>query len=209
MTVVGPSPTTEVQPPRPLLAGPLSARKEQILDSLEVIVLRDGFRSLRITDVAAQLNASYATLYSIAPTKEELVLLVVDRWYAKAIRQASTLLAAQRGPVAQLELWVGAGISGTTMTSAQFWADVSSHASLTQVVEAYSHYYVEVLEAILREGVAAEVVRPINTHALAVYWEAAAAGLRDETYMRRMQGMPVGEIAALWVDLVLHGILKD
>ena len=209
MTVTDASAAEAVEPPRPLLPGKLSARKEEVLDALEHIVLREGFRSLRVTDVAAQLSTSYATLYSIAPTKEELVLLVVDRWYARAVRQGKQALARVEGPVARLEQWVSFGVAGTAATSEQFWADVSSHAALNQLVDAYSHYYVLVLEALLDEGVEAGAFRPINTHAVAIYWEASAAGLRDPEFVRRLGGMPLAEMSALWVDLMLHGLLKD
>lgn len=199
----------DVSPPRPLVPVRLSPRKEQILDELEQIVLVQGFRSLRLTDVAQQLNASYATLYAIAPTKEELVLLVVDRWYSRAIASAQRQLARAKGPVKRLELWIEYGVAGVTVTGQAFWADVATHAALNQLVESYSHYYVEVLEAVLNEGVAEGVFRKVNTRALAVYWEAAGASLRDEAYLQRLQGMPIPELAQLWVDLILHGILKD
>jgi AcrR family transcriptional regulator len=209
VTATEPRAAEAVEPPRPLLPQRLSPRKEEILDALEAIVLREGFRALRVTDVAAQLNASYATLYSIAPTKEELVLLVVDRWYARAVRHGQQALAGVEGPVARLETWVGFGVAGTQATSEQFWADIATHAGLNQLIDAYSHYYVLVLEALLNEGVEAGVFRPINTHAVAIYWEAAAASLRDTNYVRHLQGIPIAEMSALWVDLVLHGILRD
>ena len=209
MTVSDPSAAEAVEPPRPLLSTRLSPRKEEILDALEKIVLRDGFRSLRVTDVAAQLNTSYATLYSIAPTKEELVLLVVDRWYARAVRQGQAALSRVVGPVARFQRWVDFGVAGTAATGEQFWTDVASHAALNQLVESYSHYYVLVLEALLREGVDAGVFRKIDTHAVAMYWEASSASLRDPDFLRRFSFMPLGEMSAFWVDLVLHGILKE
>lgn len=208
MTAIESSAAEAVEPPRPLLSGRLSPRKEEVLDALEQIVLRDGFRSLRVTDVAAELNTSYATLYSIAPTKEELVLLVVDRWYARAVRQGQQALAQVRGPVKRLQKWVDFGVAGTQATSPQFWADVSTHAALNQLVEGYSHYYVLVLEALLNEGVDAGVFRKVDTHAVAVFWEAAAGNLRDPDFLSRFSFMPLGEMSAFWVDLVLHGILK-
>lgn len=201
-----PDPALAVAPPRPLLSHRLSSRKEEILDGLEKIMLSDGFRGLRLTDVAKRLNTSYATLYQLAPTKDELVIMVIDRWYQRSIADALPLLSAADGPVDRLNVWAGFGTAGVSRTSREFWQDVTTHAAITALVGSYTHYYVQVLEAILVEGIDKGTFRPINARMLAVIWEAAVVKLGDPEMWDRAD-RSLRQISQDWVDLVLHGLL--
>lgn len=195
-----------VLPPRPLVPHRLSPRKEEILDGLEKIVLHDGFRGLRLTDVARVLNTSYATLYQLAPTKDELVMMVIDRWYQRSIADAQQPLAAAGDPVQRLKVWAGFGTAGVSRTSREFWQHVATHAAITALVGGYTHYYVQVLEAILVEGIEQGTFRPINAHLLAVIWEAAVGKLADPD-LWESSDRSLRQISQDWVDLVLHGLL--
>ena len=57
-----------------------SKRGSELLDALEDMVLREGFASLGVSAIANRLSCSKRTLYDLAPSKRELVLLVLDRF---------------------------------------------------------------------------------------------------------------------------------
>ena len=69
-----------VRAPKPLLSAEnerrLTARQRELLDDLGTA---DGLGELTMSEIAARMNCSLRTLYGIAPSKEELVLTVVDR----------------------------------------------------------------------------------------------------------------------------------
>src|SRR3954451_4534442 len=54
-------------------------RQVEILDTLQALFLAEGFRHLTIGDLVDRLRCSRRTLYSLAPSKEELVLVVIGR----------------------------------------------------------------------------------------------------------------------------------
>ena len=56
----------------------LTDRQRDLLDRL-VELFDEGFAHLTMADLAARLNCSLRTLYELAPSRDELVLTVIDR----------------------------------------------------------------------------------------------------------------------------------
>src|SRR5688572_58767 len=66
-----------------------TSRHEELLDGLEELLIAEGFRTLTLADLSDRLHCSRRTLYELAPTKDDLVALVVsrflDRNYARGV----------------------------------------------------------------------------------------------------------------------------
>ncbi|MFP6563297.1 MAG: TetR family transcriptional regulator, partial [Myxococcota bacterium] len=92
-----------VRAPKPLLSPEtergLTARQLEVLDELEGIVALGGLADLTMAEIAAELNCSLRTLYGIAPSKEALVLAVVDRRLRRIGRAAIATLEASMSPL--------------------------------------------------------------------------------------------------------------
>ena len=78
--------------PRPLLSQRaeerLGPRHREVLDDLESLFLRDGFSGFSVRELAAHVGCSRRTLYELAPSKDELVLIVFDRFLHRVGRAA-------------------------------------------------------------------------------------------------------------------------
>lgn len=57
-----------------------SDRQKELLAELETLFFANGFRTITVDDIAAQLKCSKRTLYEIAPSKQELFILVIESW---------------------------------------------------------------------------------------------------------------------------------
>ena len=68
--------------PKPLLSKSkenlLSLRQKEAIAGLEDLI-KDGYPQLTMAQIATKLKVSLRTLYEIAPRKEELLLIAVDR----------------------------------------------------------------------------------------------------------------------------------
>lgn len=196
-------------PPPPLVSEPISDRKREILDGLEAIVLDEGFRTLRLTEVAQRLSASNTTLYQIAATKDELLMLVIDRWFQANGRRTWHQVAQAAGPAQRLEMWLLGGVSGGARGSRRFWEDVSTHAGLSRMSEAYRRYYVATIERLIEVGVAAGVFRAVSPHVAALVFDAAAVRLHDPRESAAVDADVVEQRGRELIDLLFHGILED
>ena len=101
-----------VRAPKPLLSPDterrLTVRQRQLLDELEDLVVAKGLVELTMAEIAAEVNCSLRTLYGIAPSREELVLTVVDRRLHRIGRAAIGSLDASLTPLAALRAYLRA-----------------------------------------------------------------------------------------------------
>ncbi|MFD5806975.1 TetR/AcrR family transcriptional regulator, partial [Streptomyces sp. NPDC127020] len=61
-----------------------TARRAGLLDSIEEIFLAEGFTRVTVGELTERLHCSRATLYSVAPTKEQMVVLATKRFFGSS-----------------------------------------------------------------------------------------------------------------------------
>ena len=86
----------EVPRPTPVLSREreqaLTARQRELLDQLGALFDR-GFADLTMATIARELSCSLRTLYELAPSRDELLLMVIDRNLWRIGRTAAGALA--------------------------------------------------------------------------------------------------------------------
>ena len=120
-----------VRAPKPLLSADterqLTVRQRQLLDELEELVAAKGLAELTMAEIAARVNCSLRTLYGISPSREELVLTVVDRRLHRIGRKAIASLDASMSPLAALRAYLQAAneaVQPETVSFSREFADV-------------------------------------------------------------------------------------
>ncbi len=138
-------------------------RREELLDGVMGIIAARGFSGVRISELAAELHCSVASLYKIAPSKDSLVLLAIGRW--QELTFANLELCAERGTTAaeRARCYFIKGAESLRPLSPAFVADVRRFESTrswwwANVSCRFVDRFVE-LVAIAQE---AGEVRPIN-----------------------------------------------
>lgn len=103
------------------------ARREALLDRLVQVILVDGFARASIEDLARALHCSKSTLYSIAGSKEAIILTAVRRFFRHAAaRIDGRMLRDDGGPIDQIRTYLTAIAGELAPASAAFFADVDS-----------------------------------------------------------------------------------
>jgi AcrR family transcriptional regulator len=90
--------------PRQRLDG---ARRDDLLARVVDIFLSNGFSSVTVSALAQQLWCSKATLYSVAPTKEQLVILATKQFFGSSAKRIEARVAAERHPRTQIVTYLG------------------------------------------------------------------------------------------------------
>ncbi len=160
-----------VRAPKPLLAPEaerrLTPRQREVLDELEGLVVRGELAGLTMAQIAARMNCSLRTLYGISPSKDELVLTVVDRRLHRIGRRASAALDTSLSPLAALRAYLhtaNEAVQPSTVAFAREFADV---AGAKRLLDAHEGYVVAVTESLLERAVAEGEIEPSDTAALA------------------------------------------
>jgi len=157
--------------PRPLLRPDteraLTPRQREILDELEALVAKEGLADLTMAEIAARMNCSLRTLYGIAPSKDELVLIVVDRSLHRIGRAAIAGLDGAMSPLDALRAYLRAAHEAVQPTTAAFARDFARVPGATRLVDAHRSYLTAVAQSLLDRAVAEKQIRPVDTAAIA------------------------------------------
>lgn len=194
-------------PVPPLTRMRFSTRQREVLAQLEGIVLREGFAQLTVAEAVGRLRCSRRTLYTLAPTRDELVLLVIDRWYQRAGRDAELLLQIAGTARERLEGFLLETVRAMRIVGPQFWRDVETDLAVNRLVNAHVTNWTARLAHLVRDGVSAGEFRPINPHVAAQAIYAAFERFTHPEVVRDLQlaeGTANDEVVRLFVLGVVH-----
>ena len=160
-----------VRAPKPLLSREaerqLSARQLELLDELEEKLLREGLADLTMAEIAALLGCSLRTLYGIAPSKDELLLTVVDRRLHRIGRSAIEALHASMPPLDALRAYLRAANEAVQPEAVAMTADLVKVAGSGRLVSAHEAYLIAVTQNLLDRAVAEGQIAPVDTASVA------------------------------------------
>ncbi|MET0145006.1 MAG: TetR/AcrR family transcriptional regulator [Ilumatobacteraceae bacterium] len=106
----------------------MSGRTAALRDAIIEIVLLEGFFDLQMSDLAARLNCSKSTLYSIAPSKEQLLTSVVRTFFRRATEQVEAAVDPSAPAVDQIGAYLNAVAVQLAPASPAFFADLERFA---------------------------------------------------------------------------------
>ena len=151
--------------PRPLLSqraeARLGARHREVLDELEVLFLADGFSGFSVRELAAHVGCSRRTLYEVAPSKDELVLIVLDRFLHRVGRAALESIDTRQSFADQITSYFLGGIELQRLTHV-FGEDLADDAAARRLFDRHYGFVMAVTEQLVTDGVAAGEFRAVD-----------------------------------------------
>ena len=160
-----------VRAPKPLLSAEierqLGARQLELLDELEEKLLGEGLADLTMAEIAARLSCSLRTLYGIAPSKDELLLTIVDRRLRCIGRAAIEALRASMRPLDALRTYLQTANAAVQPEALALSADLAKVAGAGRLFDAHESYLTAVTQSLLDRAVAEGEIAPVDTAAVA------------------------------------------
>jgi AcrR family transcriptional regulator len=201
-----------VRAPRPLLAPDmerrLTERQRELLDSLENLVVRGGLAELTMAEIAARVNCSLRTLYGIAPSKDELVLAVVDRRLHRIGRAAIGSLDATLQPLEALRRYLAAVNEAVRPTTAEFVRDFADVPGARKLFDAHEGYVIAVARSLLDRAVAERQISAVDTAAVAHVLGSLGREFSRPEVMPSIAGSPKDTADAL-AAIILRGLAAN
>lgn len=144
--------TTTFVPPRLGPASP-SRRAEQLLDELEAVFLAEGFHHLSIAELTTRLRTSRRTFYELAPSRDELVLVVLDRIFQRMGRLAHDRLVDIEDPLDRIEAYLSTALPELRRMTAQFNDDLDRQPSARRLYQEHVRYGIAVVGAMVQDAI--------------------------------------------------------
>ncbi len=202
-----------VPAPRPVLdrerEAQLTERQREVLDQLGT-VFDDGFVEHTMADLAARVGCSLRTLYDLAPSRDELVLTVIDRNLRRIGRAAVESMEPDMAPMEAIRAYLRAANQAVASTTPAFARDQAATPATHRLATAHSDYLVAVTRALLDLAVERGELgnrdgSPIDTAAVAHVVAGMGAMFALPGHIEAIDSTP-REAANAMVDVILRGL---
>ncbi|GAB4212511.1 MAG: TetR family transcriptional regulator [Roseiflexaceae bacterium] len=158
-------------------------RIPQIIQAAMAVFARSGFAQTRMEDIAQEAGLSKATLYLYFPSKDDMIVAILQNFFDHGFSELSTLLAAD-GPVAErLAGWARQraqemqGQAAFLGIGFEFYAVAARQEATRLVLQRYYRQYVAGLAALIEQGQQRGELRAASPHDLAVALAGSLEGL--------------------------------
>ena len=182
-----------------------SPRQEEVLDVIEVVFLRKGIRAVRIGELAAEASCSRSTLYELAPSKEDLLLLVLDRMMRRIMQRGTLAIEGATDTVERVRALMTSGALDLGALGPRFMEAVRQHQPARLLFDRRIAEGRAALESLIADAVAAGRFRPVNAALVAEAMIAVLLHFTDPGVARPGTLSASGGLAEL-IDVLLDGL---
>ncbi len=176
--------------------------KDRILDQAEIHLLDQGYRGMRVDELARGVGISKRTLYELFRTKEEMARDALERILGDLLVRIDRAIDENDDQAEQLRLVIG--MLGELFASARppFYRDLESTPKLLELAAAAQLQTADRIEQILRSGMASGRFRPdLDPHCVRLMLTATLE------FLRREGSQTIEEACAGLYDLLTRGML--
>jgi AcrR family transcriptional regulator len=197
-----------VRRPQPVLGRrrerALTDRQRELLDQMEHL-FANGFADLTMAGLAARLNCSLRTLYALAPSRDELVLVVVDRSLWRTGRAAREAIGHDLAPLDAVRAYLEAATVAVSGWTEPFARDLAAVPAAQQLAGEHNEYLFAVTRTLLDLGVERGDIPDVDTAAVARVLAGLGGFFSRPHVIPTLRSSPK-EAADGVVDLVLRGL---
>ena len=200
-----------VRAPEPLLPSDterrLTSRQRELLDELERLLTTSALSELTMAQIAARTNCSLRTLYGISPSKDELVLILVDRALRRIGRAAIKPLEESMSPLEKLRAYLHAANRALQPTTASFGQEFAKTPGARRLIDAHENYVIAVARSLLEGAVAEEEIGPVDCAAVAHVLGGLGREFTRPEVADRIAAQPEHAANAV-AEIILRGLVQ-
>ncbi len=195
--------------PRPLLSpaaeSHLTPRQHEILEELEGLTVEDRFAELTMAQLAARTNCSLRTLYGIAPSKDALLLLLVDRRLRRIGRSALEVIDPSMDALSALRAYLRATTGALGPSTESMARELASVPGGKRLIREHGGYVVAVTRRLLEQALEEGRIQPVDTCALALVLGGLGSYFSRPQVIPRIR-VPPKEAADSIMEIILRGL---
>ncbi|MDW3176626.1 MAG: TetR/AcrR family transcriptional regulator [Acidimicrobiia bacterium] len=196
--------------PRPLLSrtdeAKLGVRHREVLDELEDLFMTNGFSSFTIAELAREIGCSRRTLYELAPSKDQLVLIVLDRRLHRMGRAALGSIVPTAPLLDQVRQYIQGGVEYQMF--APLLDDLTEDAPARRLVDRHYRFVMTVVQRLVALGIERGEFTDVDPAVVGAVVTGSSLymmqpGISADT------GLEVAELVSGMLELVLGGLPSE
>lgn len=184
---------------------PPTTRQRVLLAELEELFLVEGFMHFTLDDLAAKVHCSKSTLYALAPSKEQLAVRVVARYF----KGAAELLDERIAGIVDARDIIGTYLAGIAeylnRASPAFMRDINDFGPARAAYELNSRAAAARIRSFISKGVGDGVFREVHATLIAEMAGVLIEGIQAGVVGARA-GVSDAEAFTALSELLLDGL---
>ena len=183
-------------------------RRSELLQQLEELFLRAGFAHLTIDALTEELHCSKSTLYAIAPSRDELVIVVIKHFFRTAAGRIESQVAAIDHPRDRIASYLAGVGREMSRVSARSYADMVTHEITRSIYDHNSRVAAARVHSMIQEGIESGAFRQLHAEFVGEAISLLIEGIQEGALLQRT-GLSSGEAYRELSSLVLGSLANN
>lgn len=183
---------------------PLTDKHKQVIDKLE-LMLEKGIPDLTMSELAAKLKVSLRTLYEIAPSKDHLIRMTVNRILMKLGKEALDIIANINSPVEKLKRYLQHANQAVGPKFKVYLQNLGNNNKSKEMIDYHEDYIISFTKELLDAAVTQKEIRAIDTQAFALLLGGIGRDFAKDVNVAKLSDSPE-ESANSITEIILNGI---
>ncbi len=182
-----------------------TARQQDLLHRLVELFAAEGFVDFTLDELAARLKCSKTSLYTLAGSKQELVVEVVKQYFRDSVPQVEAAVAAAVEPRARVVAYLSAVGEYLAPLSRQFVADMAAFGPAAEVYRFHTAAAADRIRELIADGIDAGTFRAVNAAFAAEMVAATMFEIQRGEMFSRLELTDADAYAEL-ASLIVHAL---
>ena len=179
-------------------------RQIEIMDALEAM-LQKGVPDLTMSEFAKKLKISLRTLYEIAPSKDELILMTMNNILVKLGKLAIDSVANIDSPIKKLEKYLCIVNQAVGPKFDTFIKDIENIKGSQKMADYHENFIKNYTKNVLKESILKKEIKSIDVRAFAILLGGIGREFLKEKNKKTINMSPE-ESANSITKIILNGI---
>ena len=183
---------------------PISQRHNQVIDKLE-LMLEKGITDHTMSELAAKLKVSLRTLYEIAPSKDHLIRLTVNRILIRLGKEAIATITDIKSPIDKLKKYLLHANQAVGPKFKVYLQNLNDNDKSKKMIDYHEDYITSFTKELLDEAIAQKEIKKIDTQALALLLGGIGRDFAKDSNVKKLSDTPEKSANSI-TEIILNGI---
>lgn len=186
---------------------PLTKKHKEIIDKLE-LMLEKGIPNHTMSQLAAKLKVSLRTLYEIAPSKDHLIRMTVNRILMRLGKEALEIVADIKSPIEKLKKYLQHVNQAVGPKFKVYLQNLGNNNKSKEMIDYHEDYITAYTKELLDTAIIQKEIKDIDTQAFALLLGGIGRDFAKDSNIKKLISSPEQSANSI-TEIILNGIKLD
>ena len=186
---------------------PLTKKHKEVIDKLE-LMLEKGIPDHTMSQLAAKLKVSLRTLYEIAPSKDHLIRMTVNRILMRLGKEALEIVADIKSPIEKLKKYLQHVNQAVGPKFKVYLQNLGNNNKSKEMIDYHEDYITAYTKELLDTAIIQKEIKDIDTQAFALLLGGIGRDFAKDSNIKKLISSPEQSANSI-TEIILNGIKLD